>query len=159
MKNQFILNIIQVLLLATGLVFFSCDKELDCNESTIFPNGKVRFYTITDNKITEVAFNDVSVYGLPRDSMLYDHVDNVSEIALPLSQTQDNCLFVMKTGAGYDTLRFNYTRDLDYISKECGFSMQCTIYKLEFTTHLIDSAQIINPHVPASETENIRLYF
>ncbi len=159
MKKQSVLYIIQVLLLSTGLVFFSCDKELDCNESTIFPKGKVNFYTLTDSKITGVAFDDVSVYGLPRDSMLYDTVDMVSALSLPLSQTQDQSLFVLKIGTGSDTLRFNYTRDLDFISKECGFSMRCTIYKFEFTTHMIDSAQIIYPYVHTTETENIRLYF
>ena len=91
--------------------------------------------------------------------MLYDTVDRVSALSLPLSQTQDQCLFALKTDIGSDTLRFSYTRDLDFISKECGFSMRCTIYKFEFTTHMIDSAQIINPYVPATETENIRLFF
>jgi hypothetical protein len=158
MKNPLILYLTQVLLLATGLVFFSCDEELDCKETTI-PKSKIGFYTVTDSKITSAVINDVSVYGLSRDSILYDTVDKVSNIALPLAQTQDNCMFVMKIGNGYDTLRFNYARDLDYVSKECGFSLKYTIYKLEFTTHMIDSAQIINPYVPTTETENIRLFF
>lgn len=159
MKKQLIINSVQVLLLSTGLVFFSCNEELDCNEFTVFPKSKIGFYTITDNKVTSAAYNDVSVYGLARDSMLYDDVDQVSTISLPLSQTQDNCLFVMKIGDGYDTLRFNYTRDLDFVSKECGFSMRCTIFKFEFTTHMIDSAQIIYPYVHTTEIENIRLFF
>lgn len=159
MKKQNPLYTIQVLLLSTGLVFFSCDKELDCNESTNLPKSSVQFYTVIDNKISEAVYDDVSVYGLERDSMLYDQVDNLGTLSLPLSQTMDNCLFVLKIGADYDTMRFNYTRNLHFISKECGFSMRCTIYKLEFTTHKIDSAQIINPYVPAIETENIRLYF
>lgn len=158
MKNQLIQYITQVLLLATGLVFFSCDEELECKESTI-PNSIIGFYTVSDNKVANALLNDVSVYGLSRNSMLYDAVDNVSEIVLPLSQTGDNCMFVMKIGAGYDTLRFNYTRDLDFVSKECGFSMRCTIHKLEFTTYMIDSAQIIYPYVHTTETENIRLFF
>ncbi|MFO7368856.1 MAG: DUF6452 family protein [Bacteroidales bacterium] len=145
-------------MLATGLVFFSCDEELDCKESTI-PNSKIGFYTVSGNTLAKAILNDVSAYGLARDSMLYDTVDNVSAIVLPLSQTHDNCMFVMKIGTGYDTLRFNYTRDLDFVSKECGFSMRCTIYKFEFTTHMIDSAQIIYPYVHTTETENIRLFF
>lgn len=148
----------QVLLLATGLVFFSCDEELDCTESAI-PMSEIGFYTVADNKTANAVLNDVSVYGLARDSLLYDTVDRVSAIVLPLSQTADNCMFVLKIGAGYDTMRFNYTRDLDFVSKECGFSMRCTIYKFEFTTHMIDSAQIIYPYVHTTETENIRLFF
>jgi hypothetical protein len=158
MKNQMIQYFTQVLLLATGLVFFSCDEELECKESTI-PNSKIGFYTVADNKVANAVLSDVSVYGLPRDSMLYDTVDKVSAIVLPLSQTGDNCMFVMKIGTGYDTLRFSYTRDLDFVSDECGFSMRCIIYKFEFTTHMIDSAQIIYPYVHTTETENIRLFF
>ncbi|MBN1144030.1 MAG: hypothetical protein JXA72_06390 [Bacteroidales bacterium] len=157
MKNQLIPYLSQVLLLATGLVFFACGEEQECTES-IVPKSTIGFYTLSENKITSAVIKDLSVYGLARDSMLYDTVDK-SAITLPLSQTQDNCLFVMKIGTEYDTLRFNYTRDLDFVSKECGFTMRCTIYKFEFTTHLIDSAQIIYPYVHTTETENIRLFF
>jgi hypothetical protein len=147
-----------ILLIIAVSIVLSCTKETTCDQS-MKSLVKMGFYNLNNQKEVSVSFNDVTVYGINNDSLLYDSSDNVKSISLPLSQVQDSCAFVLCIGSVSDTFKYVYTRDLRIVSAECGFATLFTISNFETTTHKIDSIHIVNPVINTIEAENIKVYY
>src|SRR4030042_6792559 len=135
-----------VIIILVVSITLSCNKEIDCEQSTQ-SRVKMGFYTVTDQKVdSAVGLYDVTLYGISIDSLFYNSNDNIYSISLLLSQLQDSSSYVLRIGTISDTLEFEYTRDLRFISTECGFATSFTINNFETTKHIIDSFQIVNPN-------------
>jgi hypothetical protein len=142
----------------TAILLSSCTKETTCDQS-VRSQVKLKFYTVSDQKIDSTRLNDVTLYGVNNDSMIYYLADNLYSVSLPLSMIQDSCAFVMQTGTVSDTFKFEYSRDLHFTSVECGFADSFTIISFETTNNKIDSFHIANPIVNPIEVENIKIYY
>jgi hypothetical protein len=147
-----------VLLAMTALLIMSCARNTACDES-LNSSVNLQFYRITDGEEETASFDNITAYGLNSNSLIYDLKDSLSSVFLPLNQLQDNCIFVLSIESIVDTLWFDYTRKLDFISENCGYAMRFSITSMEATHHLIDSISIINPVVNNNESENIKVFY
>ncbi len=117
-------------------------------------------YTSDEDADNDSTVEEVYVYGLNRaDSLIYDSV-SISEAFLPLSMLNDTTEFVIKVKTLRDTLRFYTSKELNFISEECGYIFDFTIDSVNFTqNNFIDSVVISNPDVIYSENlENVKVY-
>jgi hypothetical protein len=145
-------------LLICIILVSSCSHKTECDE-TLNSSADIGFYTITNQSEVSAVFDNVTALGVQSDSLLYNESDNLSSVFLPMDHSLDSCIFVMRIEAVTDTLKFRYTRKLDFISENCGFSTEFTLIKLETTNYLIDSVKIVNPVINRSQSENIKIYY
>ncbi len=136
----------------------SCLHKTECDE-TVNSSAKLGFYGIVNKKAVSMTYDNVTVYGLSSDSLIYNDVDSVRSVTLPMNHSADSCIFVMRVESVTDTLMFRYTRKLEFISENCGFSTEFRLTELETTNHNIDSVKIENPEINSSKSENIQIYY
>jgi len=107
----------------------------------------------------DTMLNDLYILGIGReDSLLYDSA-HVSELFLPLSMHSDTTGFIVRVRTLTDTLWFSYTRDLSYVSGECGMAVEMNIDTVWHTDRFLDSVAIIQPLIRYNENvENIKIY-
>jgi hypothetical protein len=91
------------------------------------------------------------------DSIYKDEA--VSKLFLPLSFDSDTTAFVIDEGVLRDTIWFRHTKELIYISRNCGFTYDFTIDSIWYTTVLVDSVAVDKPGVKYSENaENVKIF-
>ncbi len=145
-------------LLICIILVSSCSRKTDCDE-TMNSSADVGFYRITNQTESSAMFDNVTVFGIQANGLLYNEIDSLSSVFLPMNHSVDSCIFVMRIESVADTLIFRYTRKLDFISENCGFSTEFTLNELENTNNLIDSVKIVNPVINRSQSENIKIYY
>ena len=153
--------------------FSSCEKDDICDAATeTTPKLIIEFYDILNptvlKKVTNLAVKEVGI------TSAVISFNSVSKIELPLKTNEDltkYSLILNSTDvitANEDFLQFNYTRQIIFVSRACGYK---TIFTLDQTTPYIitettipDNYWIENIIVETSNitTENethIKIYF
>ena len=149
---------ILILIIIYTSLLFSC-KESACNLTTKSVL-KIGFYTIKNNTETLTPFDSLTIYGIGKEgNLLYNASSNINSVFIPLSQNQDISSFVINTKGTLDTLSISYTRHLQLVSKECGFSTIFEISNVNLSKNRFNSFKIINPTIDTEYEENIRIYF
>ncbi len=100
-----------------------------------------------------------AIGSVAEDDTIYNS-EVVSESFLPLSMMNDTSRFLIQILNQRDTVSFVHSKELSFISEECGF-----IFKFELDTVLhsnisfIDSVSIEYPSIVYNEsTENVKIY-
>lgn len=138
-------------------VCLSCNINRPCDEQIRFPVN-TGFYYITDEVLKDTILEDITVFGIGReDSLLYDQ-DTTNAISFRLSPYVDTTEIVIVFGPLYDTLTFNYSRELRMVSPECGFAFLFDIKELSNTSNFIDSVSLIDPKLEEIETEHLQIF-
>lgn len=119
----------------------------------------------------ELKLADVlSVYPANSDTVLINHITNVSSILLPLREgaDRDTLLFQLTNSAGQaatDTLFVTHTRTPHFESVDCPASVFHNISQVSFTSHplselplTIDSISLVRSIVNYDDIENVRIY-
>lgn len=139
------------------LLFFSCESEESCEQSTISALN-AGFYSIVDSLPESITIDNFSVFGVGReDSLLFNQANSVSSFVLPLSPSCDTTKFVLTVGTETDTITFMYSRELHLLSMECGFTTYFYIEKTENTFNVIDSISVVKKNVTTGDDENIQI--
>ncbi|RZJ36705.1 MAG: hypothetical protein EOO51_00900 [Flavobacterium sp.] len=122
-----------LLLLLVGAVFWNCEKDDICDESTATtPRIVLSFYDIND-PTTLKNVNSLAITGEGVTDPIGTY-SAVSTIKLPLKTTDDitrYSLVLNSTDATFsnsDNLEFNYARNDVYISRACGYK---TLFNLD----------------------------
>src|SRR5690606_15842151 len=140
-----------IFLISASLAFFSsCEKDDICpNDTLTTPILKLGFYNIsTQDRFKSVA--RLRVVGINEDGSRRDTLNTFpdrssrTEINIPLrtSEAYSSFLFIKNSSdrvdtlengdiqlieqGNIDTLRFNYTRQEEFISRGCGYAVRIT---------------------------------
>ncbi|HUX95861.1 MAG TPA: DUF6452 family protein [Bacteroidales bacterium] len=118
---------------------------------------KAGFYSYSSYKPT--IPDSLSLSGVNKDLFIYDKEKITPPVLIPLNDTTNNSLFVIKINGITDTIEFLYWSYPHLISKECGYSMFHTVDTIFYTKHSIDSISLINENITTSNVENISIYY
>ncbi len=145
----------RILLIISVILFYSCtDSGELClsNQQSVQVQLKSK-YTKKDTTLK------LTVYSTGIDSMVYDTID-VKNLFLPLSMINDTSEFILKVKTSRDTLRFIHSKELNYISKECGFIFDFDLDTILYSDYLfIDSISIINKSIIYGQNiNNVEVY-
>lgn len=134
-------------------VLIACSKEPDCTLGKPHPTIHVRFYHIEDSSARFKKF--VSVKPRDSDSVFYDLQDSLSDFTLALNPAEDEVTYVFTSSTSRDTLAMRYTRQLQWLSEECGPSFFYDQLEVVGSSFRYDVA---SPFINTSVNENIKIY-
>jgi hypothetical protein len=146
-----------LLLLVPGIILFlssctagSCFEETECYVKT-------SFYKNT----TRTAPDSLTLYGLNKDSIIYDRRASIQPALIPLNASADSSTFVIMINGVTDTIEFIYTNYPHLISKECGYTFYHHLDTIIPITqfHSIKKIEYINQTITNLDAENIRIYY
>ncbi len=158
-----------VFLLAFPLIslsFYSCLNEEVCEDVATVP-VRVGFYEVDTASTTpaKISLDSLTLYGLGKDSIIYNNQLNVSQVEFPLNSIRDSCAFILRmpdveglSVYPYDTLWFYYRRIPNLISMDCGFVTFYDLTSVTYTTNHIDSLVIEDSNVSNSIDEHIKIF-
>ncbi|MCW3785534.1 DUF6452 family protein [Plebeiibacterium sediminum] len=149
----------QVAAIMVLVIIISCNNSDDfclSNQQSV----QASFYSsITLNDSTVSGVTITAIGSVAEDDTIYNS-EVVSESFLPLSMMNDTSRFLIQILNQRDTVSFVHSKELSFISEECGF-----IFKFELDTVLhsnisfIDSVSIEYPSIVYNEsTENVKIY-
>jgi hypothetical protein len=137
------------------LLLNSC-LELACiDETEAFV--KADFYSYSSGE--KLIPDSVTLYGLGRDSIIYDKARIIPPALIPLRDSTDHSTFVITINGVTDTLEFSYWSYPHLVSRECGYAFYHHIVTIYHTKHAIDSVSKTNENVTTLNGENIRIYY
>ena len=140
-------------------IIISCNNTDDfclSNQQSV----QASFYssiTLNDSTVSDMTIR--AIESVAEDDTIYNS-ETVSESFLPLSMMNDTSRFLIQILNQKDTVSFVHSKELSFISEECGF-----IFTFELDTVLhsnisfIDSVSIEYPSIVYNEsTENVKIY-
>jgi hypothetical protein len=110
-----------------------------------------------------------SIMGSPEMELLNESIQlrvrgdrNTKELGIAFNQAKDSIRYRFRTDTTstvYDTLTIHYSSTLHFISNNCGYNYYFGIKNVTHTTHMLDSAAILNNEVTDATTRNVVFYF
>ena len=106
-----------ILLFILSFTLINCEKDDICIETTT-PKLIIVFY----NDTIPVTKKVVTSLTVSADSLgnIYEN-QSVDSIAIPLDLTQNNTLYILKSGTIIDSINFTYDRKDVFVSRSCGY--------------------------------------
>ncbi|WP_075602671.1 DUF6452 family protein [Saccharicrinis aurantiacus] len=149
-------NVISIIIVVLVLLGVGCTGSDDiCLSGQM--SATTGFYL--DSTSTQTTINMRVEGRYPRiDSSRAETSTN--SIFLPLSMETDSTVFeLFKDGIG-ETVTFHHTKELAYVSEECGFIFHFTIESVDFTnTKYIAEVEVADKEVSYNKgTENVKIY-
>jgi len=143
-----------------------------CNNSSMCLSDQsaiqAGLYSGSSGKDKDTTLTHFFMWGLnnPGDSVLLTNV-NASKLYMPSNINRDSTEFIIRqerlvsgeVKGVNDTLLFIYSRQLEYVSGDCGFTYNLELDTILHTFHLIDSVRISYSSVIYNENiENVKIY-
>ncbi len=148
-----------LLLIVAGFIYLmvpgGCNQDELClsNQHAL----QTGFYSAFNVKRDSVLKN-TDVYGLDFNNLIYENQD-ISKMFLPLSFQDDTSVFVISNNSLFDTIWVVHSKELLFISRECGFTFDFTIDTVLYTKTFVDSVALFYPKVIYGENvENVKIY-
>jgi hypothetical protein len=134
------------------IIIYSCAQASCFDETESYL--KASLFSNSFNKV--VAPDSLTLYGMNRDSIIYDKVAGLTVALLPLNDTAQSSSFVIKINGITDTIEFRYSSYPHLISKECGYTYYHHLDTVPiFTKHIITDIALENPTITNQKIENI----
>ena len=153
--NVMINNLLPLALLFAAILNLSCSRGSCDQDTEVLLNAG--FYSAESLENISVDSLEVFGIGIP-DSSLYSMV-TLKNILLPLNPSTNDCSFVVINGGRADTIDITYSRNLVFLSRECGYTYHFEINEVFFTRNDISNIIITNKSVIPGDEENIQIYF
>lgn len=117
------------------------------------------FYSGRSAVDKDTVLQNSSVFGVhPQRDSIYAE-ETFRSMFLPLSFNHDTTVYVIDNNSLKDTLWFSHSKEMAYISRECGFTFNFTLDSVWFTRVFIDSVAIDVKEVNYGENfENVKIY-
>ncbi len=145
----------QVLAILFIVIIISCNNDDFClsNQQSV----QAVFYSSNTDEDSTVS--NVIIKPVDLNDTIYND-EEISESFLPLSMMSDTSSFVIQILNQKDTIRFVHSKELDFISEECGFIFKFELDTILFTNiSFIDSVSIEYPSIEYNEsTSNVKIY-
>lgn len=155
-------------MLLAVVCFCACNQERDpCLQPTT-SLMRIGCYKIADTgtAVLDTLLPNINLYADSNGYYKYWYygLNGVSKLSLLLSSTTDSNTWYLQPDSAVnilDTLKFHYTRSLQFISNGCGYTYFFHLNKVISTHHLIDSIQVTNSEVNlnANGAEHLKIYF
>ncbi len=145
-------------------IFTACDNGGDCNINNVSYNH-IHFYTIDsesekENKATYNGILTASLVINGKDSIVVNHIADASNLAIPLSYTNEcDTLLLQYEDGTQDSMFVGHTNIPFFISMDCGVGMYHNLTEVRHTNIQIDSVAIVHSYINFDAHENIKLYF
>jgi hypothetical protein len=138
------------------LLLNSC-LEVPCIDETE-AYVKADFFSYSTSK--KIIPDSLTLYGITRET---DKIYNKAKITLPalipLRDSTDYSIFVIRINGVTDTIEFRYSSYLHLVTKECGYTFYHFIDTVYYTRHTIDSISKKSANVTTLDGENIGIYY
>lgn len=134
--------------------FLSCGNEPDCDLKIPSDRVQIAFFNDEDSTVKSLDFDRIRAAG--SDSILYGDGDSLSVFTVYLNPSADTVAYYFVTGVRRDTLVLSYSRELEWLSEECGPNFRYE--NLEVSYDSFDNLQLVEPVLDYEINENIRVY-
>jgi hypothetical protein len=152
-RNKHKLYLLALLIIA--LVTKACTQDETCRENK---NIKMNAEFFNAGTTTSLSIDSLTVYGLGKDSLLYNVKKNINKINLPLNKKEDVSIFVVRFNTTQDTLWVLHTNYDYFISYECGSVITHKIDTVITTNHYIESVKIIQKDVNTTDVQHLQIF-
>lgn len=141
------------------LVFSACNKEATCLQYATI-GARVDFKTLNDSLKTKDTV-------LLKPILLFETFglinDNVSAMRFTLNSTADSMQFLIAADSAkaiFDTIKLNYTRTANFVSKECGYNYYYTLQSARSSHVAIKKIEIIQPLISDNiNAKHLQVYY
>jgi hypothetical protein len=148
-------------IVTTGLIMMILASGCQGEEACLSNQHAVQagLYSAWSEGDKDSTLQAVSLVGIDRIDSIY-RTQRLSVFFMPLNFESDTSTFVVAVSATLkDTLSVVYRKELDFISRDCGYIFTFDIDTILYSNAFIDSVAIAYPTVKYGEsTENIKLY-
>ncbi len=144
------------------VLMLSACSSIDCPLNNLV---KVNLILKSDNEKIQDTIYVSAIRASGVDTLLFNSGINISNLAIPVSYTQDQDLMKIELhdtlGNVYtDTLTIAKTNLIHFEAVDCAPNYFHTLTGITSTRHAIDSVAIKNPNIDYDSTkENIYIYF
>jgi len=138
------------------LILLTSCLDVECVQETR-AYMKVSFYNYETK--TVASPDNLSLYGANNTIKIYDNQKITLPALIPLKDSDNESEFIIEINGTEDTIRFVHSSFLNFISKECGYSMWHTIDTVYFTTNEIDSISLINKEITLKNANNVAIFY
>ena len=146
-----------ILILFFLAVYPACEGGGICTESTLSVVN-AGFYGWDGEQDVDIFVNNFTLYGLGRDSLLYDSANSVTSFSFPMDMNALSSTMILRADSLADTLIINYAVVPVLVSYECGFTNTFEVSGLSYTRHLIDSVSLIKNIADLENEENLKIF-
>jgi len=117
------------------------------------------FYSPYHTTDVDSTVSGVTIWSTDIDSLTYDSA-TVNKTFLPLSMMNDSSQFIIEINKSKDTITFVHSKELSFVSGECGFIFRFEIDTILYSDNsFIDSVVIDYPSIVYGENiENVKIY-
>ncbi|NLA25522.1 MAG: hypothetical protein GX879_11210 [Bacteroidales bacterium] len=153
---QRIINFTIISFLTIIVLIASCTPESIClsNQNAM----QASFYSAYGKGLKDTILVNLSIIGLDMSDSIYSK-ENVQKMFLPLSFNSDSTAFLFENNTLKDTLWVAHQKELNYISRKCGYSFNFKIDTVWFSNTFIDSAFVDIRTVRYNENiENVKIF-
>ncbi len=138
------------------MILYSCAQASCFDETESYL--KASLFNNSFDKV--VAPDSLSLYGMNRDSIIYNKAADLALALIPLNDTAQSSAFVIKINGITDTIEFRYSSYPHLISKECGYTYYHHLDTVPiFTKHKITDIILENATVTNQKIENITIKY
>jgi len=144
------------LILLIAMLITSCAEDETCRERT---NVTLNSSFFQQGTTTALFVDSITVYGIGKDSLIYNNRKNAARIALPLNPNADISAFVLVSNSVHDTIRVIYSSQDFFISYYCG---TVTTHKLDTvltTRNQIRDIKIINHDINTTDVQHLQIFY
>jgi Family of unknown function (DUF6452) len=148
-----------LIIILSGFILFllsctpgSCFEETESYLKASFYSGDVTTKLSPPDSLT--------LYGLNRDSMIYNKKTSIQPALIPLNSSTESCTFIIKINGVTDTIEFRYSSYPHLISKECGYTFYHHLDTLPiYTKNVIKDIYTGDKTITNLNVENIRIFY
>ena len=138
------------------LLLYSC-LEVACVDE-IEAYVKANFYSFSTRQ--PIIPDSLTIYGISKVAdKIYYKAKITPPALIPLRDSTDYSIFVIRINGVTDTLEFRYWSYPHLVTKECGYTIYHYIDTVYHTKHAIDSISNIYKNVTTLDGENIGIYY
>lgn len=154
--RKFIPGSLLIIVTVIILLLFSCTTGSCFEETESYL--KASFYDNATSKL--LPPDSLTLYGMNRDSIIYNKKTNVQPVLIPLNSSTESCTFIFKIKGVADTIEFRYSSFPHLISKECGYTFYHHLdTALVYSKNFIKVIYISNTNITNLNVENIRIFY
>jgi hypothetical protein len=146
-----------IILSVIVLIFSSCAPQGCMEETTAYV--KASFFNKKAGKL--LPPDSLTIYGLGKQAnKLYNKALKIQPAKIPLNDTAQNCIFIIKINGKTDTLEFRYNSYPHLVSKECGYTFYHTLDTDRiYTKNAIIDLWYYKRNITTINEENIRIFY
>jgi hypothetical protein len=159
----------KVIFLFIACIFISgCEKDDICDAETTTPRIVIDFFNINNPSVPRNVTN--LIVSSPNVEDPYEGPFNTNRIAIPLKTFEDQTVLELTNNgnssqANTDTITINYSRDIIYISRACGFKTYFTLQPGQGfvlapdPNNWIQTINIVTNRIDSENEAHIQIFF